>query len=441
MLNCSLQVAVERPETIQYYNNFVPEFRGRLMPIGAVFSREGVALGVSRPRDRVHPVYRLLSLSVAGLVASESWMDAARLKWFGPEPDIADSDAPSLRAKLKAQAVEQVLWAAVQTMIAFACAWIAIAVLATIARVPRHAVRNEMCAAVRTLLGVREEEVLGGRPGTLGYRALKTVVLAGLLRLLREDADAATRRCSPDQVEAAIADAAGQERAPPRRLLGTRAPPRDPGPQGTAAAALAEAGVVWIRVAALLDRVAAELAARRPCATWWERALGVDYVRHGRAYARAGFMRSYISAERVLDEWHAGVEEAGLELTVDDAADVVMELIVREERGVLMEGGPVFPYRDGGGSRFGEEERSFDQLTRETRELHARILHVDTAAAAAAAAAEEALSAVSRGETEGMAAERVASPHQHVQRSLSPEGRVSGSVSFRHRFEWAPPQS
>jgi hypothetical protein len=201
VLNGSFPVAVERPETIQYYNNFVPEFKGRLMPIGAIFSREGVALGVSRPQGLVHPVYRLLSLAVAGLVASESWMDAARLKWFGPEPVIADSDAASQRAKLKAQAVDQVLWAAVQVLIAFACCWMALAVLATVVRIPRQAVRNETCAATRAAVGVKEEEALGSRAGTLGYHALKTQVLAGLRRLMLEDtARGSLTHCSPDQV-------------------------------------------------------------------------------------------------------------------------------------------------------------------------------------------------------------------------------------------------
>ena len=105
MLNGSFAVAVERPETIQYYNNFVPEFRGRLMPIGAVFSKEGVAFGVSRPGGLAHPVYRLFSLAVAGLVASESWIGAARLKWFGPDLAVADSDAASQRQQLQARSL------------------------------------------------------------------------------------------------------------------------------------------------------------------------------------------------------------------------------------------------------------------------------------------------------------------------------------------------
>ena len=270
--------------------------------------------------------------------------------------------------------------------------------------------------------------------------------------------------CSPDQVEATIADSAATERLPARRLLGKRALEVRRAPEG---AGVAEEDGAWISVGALLDLIAAELAARRPVATWWERAAGVDYVRHGRAYVRAGFGRSYGVAQQVLDEWSGGWEQADLELLLDDAADALMELIVQEERALFKEGGPVFPYRERGGSRFEEEERSFDQLTREARQLHACIQRVDAAAAAAAAAAEEALQTMGRGHTaepseveavwapdngadppasNGAAAEPLRrQPSESLdkpvrRRSVSPEGHI-GPLSFRHRCDLVPPQS
>ncbi len=77
---------------------------------------------------------------------------------------------------LQARAVDRVLSAALQIAIAVAGVWAGLVAVATAVRVPRHAVRNETCAAARAVLGVREEEALGGRAGTLGYHALKTQV-------------------------------------------------------------------------------------------------------------------------------------------------------------------------------------------------------------------------------------------------------------------------
>ncbi len=250
-----------------------------------------------------------------------------------------------------------------------------------------------------------------------------------------------------DQVEATIADSAAGERLSPRRLLGKRS--RAPAAGGKGGADAEEAEAVWISVSALVDSVAAEMAARRPVTTWWERAAGIDYVRHGRAYARAGFARSYGVAQQVLDEWGGRADSAGLELVLDDAADVLMELIVQEERGVFKEGGPVFPFRNGGRSRFADEERSFDQLTREAGELHARIQRVDDAATAAAAAAEEALQTMGRGGIGGLdvvkgggadngaAANGPSGPDGAAAqalrwRSVSPE---DSSVAFHHRVD------
>ncbi len=44
----------------------MPEFQGRLLPVGDVFSAEGVALAVKRPGPNLpHPLLRLLTLSLA----------------------------------------------------------------------------------------------------------------------------------------------------------------------------------------------------------------------------------------------------------------------------------------------------------------------------------------------------------------------------------------
>ena len=144
---------------IQYYNNLVPEFSGRLMPVGSTFSIEGVSFGVSRPGNEEHPINRLLSLTVANVVSNQAWIDAARLKWFGPDPNVADSDAGAAIAALEAVAVKQVLWAAVQVILVISGAWMGLCAISIAHNLGRHTVRNEVCATVREALGLKAEEV------------------------------------------------------------------------------------------------------------------------------------------------------------------------------------------------------------------------------------------------------------------------------------------
>ena len=144
---------------IQYYNNLVPEFSGRLMPVGSTFSIEGVSFGVSRPGNEEHPIYRLLSLTVANVVSNQAWIDAARLKWFGPDPNVADSEPGAAIAALEDLAVKQLLSAAVQVLSVILGAWVCLCAISIALNLDRHLVRNEVCATVREALGVKAEEV------------------------------------------------------------------------------------------------------------------------------------------------------------------------------------------------------------------------------------------------------------------------------------------
>ena len=437
LLNGSFQVAVERPETIQYFNNLVPEFNGRLMPVGIPLYKEGVSFGVSRPGGQEHPIYRLFAQSVASIVGMEAQFQPLRQKWFGAEQSAADSDANFIRRELKNRAINDLLWVGVKILLVVVGAWIFLSCLAVVLRIPRHAVRNETCAAVRVALGVTEEEVLPGCHYTLGYHALKGRVLAGIRHILAEDESSFL---SPAQVEEAmsrsepcsnglkdqsshldlstdVGDSNGetasisqpQEKTTGRdmaadgtgnwrwrqRLAGMQASNRIALPKSCGAESTGE-DMTLVNVGALLDLFAGVLAARRPRATWWERLSGVDYARRSREYVRESFFACYAQAQVVFEELRPlDKDSQALELTADDMADVLMALLTTEVRSLLADGSVLFPHRTGG-SDFSDQERSFDQLTRTAQELEARVDHADTAAAAAHSAATGALDTAER---------------------------------------------
>ncbi len=63
----------------------VPEFQGKLLSVGDVFSPEGVALAVKRPSPHLqHPLLRLLTLSVAEASRTDySAFQVAPFEWKG----------------------------------------------------------------------------------------------------------------------------------------------------------------------------------------------------------------------------------------------------------------------------------------------------------------------------------------------------------------------
>jgi hypothetical protein len=145
--------------------------------------------------------------------------------------------------------------------------------------------------------------------------------------------------------------------------------------------------MAWIHVGALLDVFASVLELRRPKATWWERLAGLDYVEKGREYVREGFFSCYEQAQAVFDELEdVDKHDKDLELTADDVADVLMVLMTTEVHGLLADGGLLFPHR-AGGADYSDQERSFDQLTREAEDLEGCLDRAGAASAAAHAAA------------------------------------------------------
>ncbi len=104
LLNEEVDVIVERPEVIQYYNNFHPDTRGRLQNVGPIFNNEGVGIGVRR----AHPLLHRISLAVANVTRVDGRAeDAIRRRWFGEDPP-ANFDGNEYRKTIENVAVVKV---------------------------------------------------------------------------------------------------------------------------------------------------------------------------------------------------------------------------------------------------------------------------------------------------------------------------------------------
>ena len=219
------------------------------------------------------------------------------------------------------------------------------------------------------------------------YHSFKGSVIAGLERLVESHA-ARDGRLSPAQVEATLIDVAGRSQMQQisARQLGYWA-----GASKTSASLLTGEGLI-VDMGALQDVLATALAARHAAGvSHLERLLGIDYERRGRAYVQAGMRVGYERAQAVVDPisgmsaGRGGFAKAVCdgELSCDDAADVLMELMCMEERRIFAPGGCLFPFRRTRPST----DRQFDQLSRETRSVED---HLDAAAGLAADALESA---------------------------------------------------
>jgi ABC-type amino acid transport substrate-binding protein len=158
LINGSIDVAVERPETVEYYNRKEPEFLGRLLPVGPVFSPEGVAFGVKRlSASQPHPLLRLLSLSVAEASRTD-YADFQDMygRWFG----IATGDTSSnseLRRELEYGAIVDLKDQALTALILVGCLWLGTSMMTVLRRLPDFTAMNHTCEALRRLLNIHKE--------------------------------------------------------------------------------------------------------------------------------------------------------------------------------------------------------------------------------------------------------------------------------------------
>lgn len=121
-------------------------------------------------------------------------------------------------------------------------------------------------------------------------------------------------------------------------------------------------------VDAFVHLVAATLAQERQRLGWWQRMMQLDYALEGRAWVRGMFYSSYGRVENVIDNWKPPAP--GMRLAVDDAADVIVDMLLLESSPLLQGGGPLHPHMDGQRAAM---ERGFDQMVRNMKALQERV--------------------------------------------------------------------
>ena len=282
------------------------------------------------------------------------------------------------------------------------------------------------------------------------YHSCKGSVIAGLERLVESHA-ARDGRLSPAQVEATLI-ATGAKSAGAVAIsseicgtgmglqgMGARQLGYWAGASKTSASLLTGEGLI-VDMGALQDVLATALAARHAAGvSHLERLLGIDYARRGRAYVQAGMRVGYERAQAVIINSQSGVSagRGGFanaacdgELSCDDAADVLMELMCMEERRIFAPGGCLFPFRRTRRS----VDRQFDQLSREARSVED---HLDAAAGLAADALESvaAVGAV-MGAASASKMQRISQPSQAV---LSRIGEKSKTPQLASRHPTSAP--
>jgi ABC-type amino acid transport substrate-binding protein len=164
LINGSIDVAVERPETVEYYNRKDPEFLGRLLPVGPVFSPEGVAFGVKRlSASQPHPLLRLLSLSVAEASRTD-YTDFQDMygRWFGTATGDTSSNS-ELRHELEYGAIVDLKDQAFMVLITVGCLWLGVSAVTVLRRLAAFKAMNHTCGAVRKLLNIPEQVGHGDR--------------------------------------------------------------------------------------------------------------------------------------------------------------------------------------------------------------------------------------------------------------------------------------
>ena len=158
LVNGSLDVVVERPELVQYYNNLAPGLQGALQPAGPVFYPEAVAFAVRRPGPAAgHPLLPLLSAAVveatrADRLRSEQAFD----KWFGAGSvsQCGTADAP---LSVETSAINEIKNQALWTLLAFLFTWLLVSFYTTMKKYPQFLATNHTCEIIRYLLNIPDQ--------------------------------------------------------------------------------------------------------------------------------------------------------------------------------------------------------------------------------------------------------------------------------------------
>ena len=334
LLDDEIQVAVERPEIIRYFNTMEANFTGKLLTVGAVFNVDGVGVGVRRVDEVTpHPVMGLLSAAVFDATRT-AWRaeEQTRVRWFGEDvpfsedalADLSEAGYTDVMVLLEYAMLAAFLFFALVSLIEFAF------------RYPRYKARNDTCAMVRQCLslaarGSHEDYTMS----RLVRRDRVRTGLSRLLGLIRSKGGVQGKLDSAVTAADGGLDHAGAGLAIVKRgstlMAGEEALDVDQ--------FSAHVGEAMGREQRAPGGVFTSLG-KRLFGSAWDRVAAVNYSKHGPALVRGRFERSRLAVVQSAD---AGGD--GRTMPLDEAVDVVLHMLAREERRWYREGSLIFAFR------------------------------------------------------------------------------------------------
>ena len=382
LLNGTIQVVVDRPEIINYYNTMDTPFQAQMVPVGALFNADGTGFGVRRINEYTHhPLLNLLSLAVADATRT-NWQSESttRLYWFGQAVAVTvDQGTLDEMSSLGYQSVLQLL----EYVLAGAFGvWVVVSFIEFARRYPSYKARNDVCAVVRHCLGLAPHGSLKDKAVTASMR--RDQIRMGLAQLAR-----ATRSKTEIQgkLDSALATPRPAGEEPRVSREGLRRISMEDGEPGEAEFDLdhfsAHVGEAMGREQRKGSGSVLKSTGRLFLGRCWEWISARDYRRHGAGLVRGLFLNSY---QTVVDHSDS-FGEANTICEQHVAEDVILHMLAQEERHWFREGSLMFAYRSSDGAA--DSDREFHQLLRVVHTVLEKQQGVLDLAAAARAAEQD----------------------------------------------------
>ena len=398
LLNGTIQVVVDRPEIINYYNLLVPATQSLLLPVGPIFNADGTGFGVRRINEYTpHPLLNLLSLAVAD-VTRTNWQQqqSAFNLWFGDSDNVTE---PPLE-DLSSDGYQQTLDLLEYVLAGVFGVWVVVSLGEFVRRYPSYKARNDVCAVIRIALG------LSPRTGHFRAPARTETALERRAAARRGLAQLARALGSKGSVQGRLDSGVGCATKPPPRASAACALDSEEAPPALADAGFEEAEEdgAGVDVGGLVDYLGAVLAREQAEG----RGSAMMSAVLGRCWEYCASKRYAGSRGPALAWEHLGAcyreavgETEGPEgrWTLADAADAALRMLAQEERHWFRSGSLMFPWRGDGGVE--EEARKHRMLAVRAEKASARQATLNAAVGATrpvrSASAASAESAATRG--------------------------------------------
>ena len=327
LINGDIQVAIERPELVTYYDTSA-EFRNQFRVVGSVFDSEGVGFAVSRAGEATpHPLLNLLSLAVADATRT-NWQNeqVVRNKWFhldtprstSPQEDLSIAGYTNLMSYLE------------YSLAGVFGFWVVLSLIEFVFRYPRYRARNDVCTIVRHVLGLPPYD--SAQDKAVNAHVRRERVRSGLRKVISR-----LRRQQQNQ-----------ENLDSILSVGNLAEADEQGDVSGSESRTFDLDIFSDFVGRLLSAEQRKLqgsllksTGRLLLGCLWDRLFTLNYARCGAEYAVKLFVRSY---KMVVDDTDL-FGSSTMQCEDDIAADVILHALMQHERHWFREGSLMFPYR------------------------------------------------------------------------------------------------